>query len=269
MNDVISLMSDELSYTAYSCDTISSNLVFYIDDFISKNTDLCIVARCWATHTAETIKEFYAYNTFNEIISSLVSELFIDVPILITIWKGEQVNHKLHMVKGKSHPKNALNSTIRGTFLCDNHICNLIHTPDSTNEAIRELECIKAHMSTLIHYDACKTVSMKPPLINHSGITMLYTALSRITFCSNITTPTYSKRLLNSNSIDYYDEMLNKLDVINIRMDSFAKDLVSAYFSSDIDKVRFILQRNIFPLTKWEKFVLNCGAASASIWLSD
>jgi nucleoside diphosphate kinase len=269
MNGINNLLDNTTAYTIYSMDALNSNIIYLLDDFILKKTKLSMYARCWATHTTQSISDFYRNSTMSNTLDKLVTELFIASPVLVTIWKGEGVYEKLTAIKGKSHPKAANENSIRGTFLCDNSICNLIHTPDSLEEAKRELSLlIDFSINKLVIVDNAlkKSTDTSSVIINHSGIVMLHRAISRLLFNQSITPIKYNNALLRKKSVGFYNEACELVYKLSNYENLYVNNIIYIYFNADYEQMGYEFKNKAFPLNSWEKFVLLCGLACVDKW---
>jgi len=260
-------LDEQTGYTGYSLDALNSNAIYVLDKYIIENTGLSVYARCWTTHNAKTIREFYCNSKMPDKMRELVDELFVDSPVLITLWKGNNVYEKLNKIKGKSHPRIAHETSIRGTFLCDNSICNLIHTPDSVEEAERELACLNNfsfNNFSLINNHVHKNTGVF--FLNHSGIVMLHKALLRLEFNENLQLIIDYKDILKERSIRFFNETRKIIFKLNNSDNAYIDRIINIYFNEDIREMENILSDGSFPLSKWEKFVLLCGMSCIDKW---
>lgn len=266
MIDIDSILDISTAFTAYSVDALNSNMYGLMDEFISHQTNSYIFARYWATHDDHSIQEFYCNSKMPEIQKSLVKKLFIKTPTLITIWKGPDIYNRLSLAKGKSNPILANPGSIRGTLFCDNSICNLIHTPDSLEEAKREVVCL-VDVSP-VKFVVSEKKSSSGIVISHSGIVMLHKMLSRLLFDFSTTSIEYRPSLLNRKSVGFYKDIRNKVMLFKEKENVYVSRMIDAYFSGDFDQIQFELEKHVLPLTQWEKFVLLCGSTCVKHWES-
>lgn len=269
MNELIELICDEVCYTAYSGDAIQSNLTSNIDNFIAERTDLKALAKYKGIHTHLTIEKFYCNSVTPKWIRSLVAELFTKHPVILTLWRGENAFAKINSIKGNAHPKFAKKDSVRGKFLCDNSICNLIHTPDSTEEAIRELNCLEGRITSIAskEWQCQSNVSpYNPSAVSHSGILTLYLLLLRIESYHNPELSIHYSDPCMKDSVSFYYEMKSRVEEIVKSGNKLTKEIYSTYFEANYEKMSVLLNREAFPLSEWEKFVLLCGVSCVSIW---
>ena len=180
--------------TVYSPDGLQSRLTGNLDHFIHKMTDFEVIHRQWIHHTVHTLMPFYDANydgkydqedaasvtqRYDAIpletlqYGHLVVKLFLSGPSLLTLWRGEDVIPKLAALKGATHPAEANSKTVRGSFWCDNAVCNLMHSSDDAAQAERELKALQlGHLLDESFDEAFPLMQPNPAaqqMVRHSG----------------------------------------------------------------------------------------------------
>ena len=278
--------------TVYSPDCIQSRLWGNLDKKIMESTGLQVGFRAWIYHDVNSLNRFYAApdeavahdtETAQEKIRKvdalpveqlkhghLFAKLMLSGVSLLTIWHGENAIEKLLKLKGKTHPAEAESGTIRGSFWCDNLVCNLMHSSDDAAEAIRELRAIG--FAELL--DNPPTVTGCPAVptnitgnyVAHSSIVVVCDIVNRVLLTMNHLQPlTYT--LPPSGDAHETSELLTPLltDTVKRVSHEALVQFIEAYLAGDLVTVTTLMQQ--LPVTQWEHFVIQCGTLSRYAWL--
>ncbi len=280
---------NQAGFTVYSPDCTQSRLWGHVDHLISAATDFRPIYRQWIYHDYNSIMRFYtpdgedippsedpaeAARRYENIpvenlqYGHFVVRLFLSGPSLLTIWQGENAVETLLKVKGATHPVNAAPDTIRGGLWCDNAVCNLSHTSDDIDEAMRELGAVG--LSPILS-ETPRTLDLLPQqfidkhYISHSGIVVLYDVIMRHLFTINNhpqsppdITQLAQARLLNNHFVDALSE------VVDSHPNSLIADLIQSYLAGDLVEVTNLLAR--MPATQWERFAIQCSTINRDKW---
>lgn len=275
--------------TVYSPDCAQSRLWGNLDHAIHDASGFQPIFRHWINHDINTISTFYTprnhppppYQDPQEALiryeniaveklqyGHLVVRLFLSGPSLLTIWQGHDVIDTLTSIKGATHPAEAKPESIRGRFWCDNAVGNLIHTSDDPDEALRELEAVNLTPILDKSYPQQPLIKpIQPPIdhIAHSGISTLCAVVNRVAWVDDHQ-PKINIRLPQSGDArathDYLSGILQEI-AKNTTHTDYA-ELIPAYLAGDLITVTRLM--HTLPLTRWEFFVIQCGAITRDKW---
>lgn len=275
--------------TVYSPDCTHSQLWGNLDQFIAREANAQIIYRQWIYHDYNSIMRFYkegdtevpyrdpaeARLSYTNIppeklqYGHLMVRLFISGVSLLTLWQGEDIIPKLLTVKGATQPAKAVPNSVRGGFWCDNGVCNLMHTSDNTDEALRELSAL--NLSQLLNRNLpplseYPMQSVPPMSTSHSGIATVCGLVNRILLTTGdhhtmpIIPASGESKLVQQVLSDHLHE------VIAQNKNRLLTDFVQAFLGGDTPKVSQMM--TTLPLTDWEKFVIQCGVINRYEWKS-
>lgn len=277
----------QIGLTVYSPDCTQSRLWGNLDHFIQAKTQAQIVYRQWVYHDYNTIMAFYntsgegvpyrdpieARRGYENISASdlkyghLTARLFMSGASLLTLWQGDDMINRLLEVKGATHPAEADPDTIRGSFWCDNGVCNLIHSSDTVEEAFRELEAIQSdtvlQKETIIQ-QGFQPIPSSKNYIPHSAIVILCHLVNRLLIADGndgivIRLPQSGEAQATYQKLAYeLHKLLNRATQENLI------NLIHAYLADDIVAISAMLPT--LPLTNWEAFVFQCGVITGEKW---
>ena len=202
----------------------------------------------------------------------LVVKLFLSRWCLLTIWQGENAIETLLKIKGATQPALADIGTIRGSFWCDNGVCNLTHSSDSVDEAKRELKALDK--LSILDDGIGKPLPLMQPrdapghYIAHSGIAIMCDVVRRMMH-------TESDDVADNYELPAPGDAKESNQVLTAWLQNAGQNLssdrlsqfVAAYLAGDI--VRVTETMATIPLTVWEQFVVQCGAINRNEWLVD
>lgn len=280
---------DQAGFTVYSPDCMQSRLWGNLDHAIHEATGFQVVHRQWIYHDYNSIMRFYtpageelpaeqdpqeAAQKYNNIPAEnlqyghLVVQLFISAPSLMTIWQGDKAIETLFALKGRTHPADAGAETVRGRFCCDNAVCNLLHVSDNYTEAQRELKAVNLshvldeEVSNLPLIDA---IPLPDSYIAHSGIVILCDVLRRL-LITRRTGDKITFQLPSSGDAKETQLLLKGIlqDFAEKEAGSSLAQFIHAYLAGDVITVSAMLKK--MPVTKWEYFVIQCGAITREKW---
>jgi nucleoside diphosphate kinase len=276
-----------IGLTVYSPDCTQSRLWGNLDHAIHEASGFQPIYRRWINHDFNSIMRFYssegeetppeqdaeeAARKYENIppetlqYGHLVPRLFMAGPSLLTIWQGTDVIPTLLTLKGVTHPAEAQPHTIRGRFWCDNAVCNLIHTSDSEAEAERELRALG--LLPLLDETASPLPLMEkrptpPDYVAHSGIWLVCDVVNRM-LAEMHNAPRISVLLPLSG--DAKETHQNLLTALQNTMQAHAPlaAFITAYLAGDVVTVSQMMKQ--MPVTKWESFMIQCGAITRDKW---
>lgn len=273
----------QVGFTVYSPDCTQSRLWGNLDHAIHDATGFRVVERHWINHDVNSIARFYSgeepppeqdpvegAKKYDSIpvedvkYGHLVVKLFLSGPALLTFWQGDNVVETLLALKGATHPPEAGAETIRGRFWCDNGVCNLIHASDDYAEAERELKSVN-----LLHLLDREAVSL--PLIEpiaapehyvaHSGISVVCDLVYRMTL--DRVEKKAAKLPPSGDAKETNRALTAYLREANATFPNLAL-FIDAYLKGDLVTVTGMLKE--MPVTRWEQFVVQCGAITRYKW---
>ena len=274
--------------TVYSPDCTQSRLWGHLDHAIHKVTGFHIARRQWIYHDINSILRFYhepgkdlpakqdpieALERYNRIPAErlqyghLVVMLLMQGPSLLTIWRGDNAIPRLLEVKGETQPALANAGSIRGSFWCDNGVCNLIHSSDNTAEAERELSAL--NFDRWLDEEICRL-----PLIDPIPNPQNYVAHSGIFTVCDVVQRVLSVQLNSSMSIrpppsgdakETHHLLKEHLSELAINY-PFVSLFIEQFLRGDLIAVTEMLQS--LPATRWEKFVIQCATVNRELWMN-
>lgn len=195
----------------------------------------------------------------------LVIKLLMMGPSLLTVWQGENVIPTLLTIKGKTQPVEAAEGSIRGGFWCDNGVCNLVHTSDDMAEAMHELAVL--NLNHWLDEDADQAPLMEPSLapttyVAHSGISIVCNVVNRMLIADN-TEPIPIHLPTSGNAQETNQQLTIHLREASVRYSDTAP-FIEAFLAGDLSAVMDMLKS--LPVTRWEYFVIQCGAVNRDRW---
>lgn len=282
----------QVGFTVYSPDCTHSRLWGNLDHAIHEATDFQPISRRWINHDVNSIMRFYRDNdgsaepppevdpeegarkyenvpVENLQYGHLVARLFLSGPSLLTLWHGENAVETLLDLKGATHPPLASPESIRGRFWCDNGVCNLLHVSDDEAEAERELRAI--HLwdmlgETLTQVPLMDENPVPTSYIAHSGIVVACDVVNRILAA----TPgggVLPVQLPPSGDAKETNDILTAL--LQTGSQSYPEtpvaSFIDAYLMGDVVTVTHLMKQ--MPVTKWEHFIIQCGAITRYKWI--
>lgn len=277
----------QIGLTVYSPDCTQSRLWGNLDHFIQVKTQSQIVYRQWVYHDYNTIMAFYgtsgedipyrdpieARRGYENISAKdlkyghLTARLFMSGASLLTLWQGDDMINRLLEVKGATHPAEADPDTIRGSFWCDNGVCNLVHSSDTVEEALHELEAIQS--DTVLEKEPIIQQGFQPipastDYIPHSSIVILCHLVNRLLIATG--GDGIAIHLPQSGDAQAtYQQLVYELDKLRNRTTQESLiNLIHTYLAGDIVAISAMLPT--LPLTNWEAFVLQCGTITGEKW---
>lgn len=252
-----------LGMTVYSPDVWRSGISEDVDEFIARHTGLCPVLRHQIRHTAASIERFYATGVHKNVPNwHYVVKFFTGGPSLITFWYGEEAIDRLNAIKGRSHPSLASDDTVRGHFLCDNAICNLIHTSDDISEMLRELTAAECYGLLKIPFTG-KNVSSSffnegKKELKHNGAFTFLKVLQRVADIREDITPDS-----DMGSAKFYNAVIEKLSAAAQTALPQVRKMIAAFLKGD-ETVVDELEK--YGATDEERFIIASSAATRSGW---
>lgn len=276
----------QAGFTVYSPDCAQSRLWGNLDHAIHDTTGFQPVYRQWINHDINSIMRFYsggdddapteqdpeaAMKKYENIPAEdlkyghLVVRLFLSGPSLLTVWQGERdMIGALLRLKGATHPAAAAPQSIRGRFWCDNAVCNLLHTSDDLAEAERELRAV--HVSLDREAAPMPLIEPIPAPVSyaaHSGLSVLCDVMNRVLLGEGeklvVDLPT-------SGDARETHHVLTRVfrEAAERSSPSAVSQLINAYLAGEVVTVTRMLKR--MPVTKWEHFIIQCGAITRDQW---
>jgi len=276
----------QVGFTVYSPDCAQSRLWGNLDHAIHDATGFQAIYRQWINHDVNSITRFYNSGgveptneqdpdeyarKFDAIPAAdlkyghLVMKLFLSGPCLLTIWQGESSDGAiptLFKLKGRTQPAQAASESIRGRFWCDNGVCNLLHVSDDLAEAERELKAVGV-------WDALDVERTPLPLIEPIPAPTDYVAHSGISVVCDVV-----NRLLAGEKIDVYLPPSGDAKETNAALTPILREaaqrwpknapFIEAFLRGDLVAVSAMMKK--LPVTKWEYFIIQCGAINRDTW---
>lgn len=259
----------QLAPVIYSPDAFFSNIAGNLDHFIHNHTGLAPVYRFWKRHSPRSIENFYAANVQKTVpYWHLVTNLFMEGPVLLTLWHGSNAIETLKKIKGASHPAMARKGTIRSQFWCDNPVCNLIHMSDSVDDVIREIAILELSVSE-IPAELKELALLRPTTdprhhIEHSALVKLRTIIIRVLNTRLGIQYTERDLPISGSAIETEQALTSELREIAKLHDVFNK-CIEAFLTGQDKAVDLI--EDFIPLFPWERFVIQCGIRGRHAWL--
>lgn len=284
------LETRQAGFTVYLPDCTQSQLWGNIDHAIHEATGFQAIHRQWIYHDVISLHHFYsegdeepeeidpveAMKKYHNVpvedlkYGHLFGRLMFSGPCLLTIWQGADVIKTLLALKGVTHPVESNTGTIRGSFWCDNGICNLVHSSDDIAEAMRELEAVK-----LLHLlkEDFMPVELIPAIVSpskyiaHSGILTVCHLVNRMIMTMR-DEEAIDIQLPPSGDAKESNQQLSELlsDAAKRLSDARITGFIDAYLAGDLINVTEMM--NAMPVTQWEHFVIQCGVITRYKWAS-
>lgn len=282
--------NQQAGLTVYSPDCAQSRLWGSLDHAIHKATGFEIVRRQWFHHDINSILRFYqepgdeipaeqdpeeAARKYDNVPAEklqyghLMVKMLMMGPSLVTIWRGEDVFQTLLRVKGKTHPAEAAEESIRGSFWCDNGICNLLHNSDDAVEAERELGVLKLERWLDEEIDETGRAPLIDPVpaagsyIAHSGIVTVCEVVNRVLIAAENTAPLPVRLPPSGSARETNQQLTIHLREAAVRYPDTAP-FINAFLTGDLVTTTNLLKQ--LPITRWEHFVIQCGAINRDKW---
>lgn len=282
------LAGDCAGLTVYTPDCAPDRLWGALERTIRVETGLDVVLRTWIHHDVLSLRCFYgsgpggifpegdlneARHRYENVPPGelrpwhLLAELYAHGPALLTIWRGQGATRALAKIKGATHPADADPLSIRGRFHCDNGICNLIHASDDTAEVERELTVLELQqvLDQPAHALDPLSVTTSVAMPAHSGIATLCAVVERLLWTETGTTSLGCALPDGGGARETMRVCSGALiRVANEHPQPFVAGFIEAFLSGDV--VAVTAASRIAPTTRWERFVLQCGAMSRAKW---
>lgn len=281
--------NQEAGLTVYLPDCAQSRLWGNLDHTIHEATGFQIVRRQWINHDINSILRFYrgpddetpveqdpveGARKYDNIPADtlgyghLMVKLLLMGPSLVTIWRGENAIPTLLRVKGKTQPAQAAAGSIRGSFWCDNGVCNLVHSSDDNAEAERELTVLK--LDHWLDEDAGQASLIDPipaptAYVAHSGISIVCEVVNRVLIADQVLPMLI--HLPASGSAKETNQQLTMHLRETAAHHSGIAPFIDAFLAGDLIAVTGMLKS--LPVTRWEQFVIQCGAVNRDRWNTD
>ena len=272
--------------TVYSPDCTHSRLWGNLDHAIHTKTGLTIARRQWIYHDINSILRFYqepgkelpaeqdpaeAIDKYNRIpveelrYGHLVVKLLLQGPSLLTIWRGQNAIPKLLEVKGETQPALAKTGSIRGSFWCDNGVCNLMHSSDNEPEALRELAALKLDRwleEEVLHVPLIDPIAYPHNFVAHCGILTVCHVVKRLLSVElNVSIPLQLPDSDDAKSVHHFlTQVLGDFAASYPSVHPF----IESFLEGDLITVTGLLKS--MPATSWEKFVIQCGTINRDYW---
>lgn len=281
-------LNQQAGLTVYSPDCAQSRLWGNLDQAIQLATGFRIVRRRWINHDINSIMRFYrgpddeptseqdpdeAIRKYDSIPADrlqyghLMVKLLMLGPSLLTIWRGDNAIPKLLSVKGKTQPAEAAAGSIRGSFWCDNGVCNLVHTSDDTAEALRELAALQLQpwLDEPVGHGLLINPSPAPgAYVAHSAIAIVCDLVNRGLLADNAE-PMAFHLPPSGDAKETNQQLTLHLHETAARHPQMAP-FIDAFLAGDLVTVTNRLKS--LPVTRWEHFAIQCGAVNRDRWNS-
>ncbi|MFW5748372.1 MAG: nucleoside-diphosphate kinase [Chloroflexota bacterium] len=283
------LEADQLGLIVYSPECAQSRLWGNLDHAIHEATGYEPVFRRWIIHDYNSVMRFYtgeadaipqtddpqaAARKYDDIPADelqyghLVVKLLLMGPSLLTLWRGDDAVAELLTLKGATHPAEATKSSIRGRFWCDTAVSNLMHTSDSRAEAHREL--ISVGLDTVLD-QVPAALPLIPPaslpewVVPHCAVSVVADVVDRILVANGHIQNARARLPVSGDAKETYalfDAVLSSL--ASRYPSSPIAPFITSYFAGGMVAVSAGLQH--LPVTRWEGFIIQCGAISQDKW---
>lgn len=277
---------NRLGFTVYTPDTVQSHLIGNIDHHIQLHTGLTPGFRQWIRHDVASLTAFYGGEVTEETKTKTLFDYenvpFEDVQYghlftrfslmggaLVTFWQGDAAIEKLLAIKGKTDPAESPANTIRGSFWCDNAICNLSHCSDDLVDAERELNILKL---TQVFEQKSRPTELFPaiddprPFVTHSAIYHVSQLVNRLLLNDGIA-PIEAALLASHDSKDNMSHLIGVLE--SVMQDYPRTDIslfIEHYLEGHFVDVSIALQT--MPVSRWESLMIQCGVITRDKWNS-
>lgn len=272
--------------TVYSPDCSQSRIWGNLDHAIHAASGFQVVRRQWIRHDINSILRFYqkpnapppaeqdpieAIQKYENIPADelqyghLVVRLLMQGPSLLTIWQGENAIPELLRIKGETQPAEAATGSIRGSFWCDNGVCNLMHSSDDTAEAMDELTALR-----LEHWldEAVDQIPLIDPIpapaeyVAHSGISIVCDVVKRTLNTGSIM-PTSFQLPASGDAKETNQRLTAHLRKTASERSNVAP-FIDAFLTGNLLSMTEMLKS--LPVTSWEQFVIQCGTINRDQW---
>lgn len=284
------LEANQIGLSVYSPDCTQARLWGHLDHAIHHASGLQPIYRQWFHHDYNSIMRFYhsdegepvqaedveaaakkydAVAPENLQYGHLVVKLLLSGASLLTLWQGANAIETLLKIKGATHPSQAEKGSIRGSFWCDNSVCNLTHTSDTIIEVVRELAAL--NLSSVLdakNHDVLPLMPITPApqyYVAHCALSVICDVLQRV-YITDHHSLLDVPRLPASGDAHETNALLAAFlrnSQAQIPTSQLAK-FIEAYFAGDvIGTTRMMYQ---LPMTKWEQFVVQCGVITRDKW---
>jgi len=275
---------NQLAFTVYTPDAVQGHLIGNLDHHIQQETGLMPGFRKWIRHDVVSLTEFYGGEITEEKKTQTIHD-YENVPLenvqyghlfarfiitgycLLTIWQGDAAIEKLLDVKGKTNPAESPTNTIRGSFWCDNAICNLTHCSDDSTDAHRELSVLK--LTNIFEQEAITAPLFPPekdprPFISHSAIYITAQLVNRLLLNQSFESIPVS-RLESHDSKENMWHLTNALEAVRQNYpDTEVSHFIQNYLEGDFVAVAETLQK--LPVSRWEELIIQCGTITRERW---
>ena len=194
--------------------------------------------------------------------SQLVEYLYSQGPSLCAVYEGDGCCLALRFAKGGTHPAIARPDTVRGGLLCDNEICNLMHTSDDAGEAARELALLLhgVQESALIPCTALLQRHALQP--THVALQVLCSLVNR---GLHLRGESSSWPDLQGSSASAAVRMFREW-LVQQKIGGFKADVLERAYFQGAEEELLAQVEQFYPPSEWELFVLRCGVQAAALW---
>jgi nucleoside diphosphate kinase len=278
--------NQQAGLTMYLPDCAQSRLWGNLDHAIHAATGFQVVRRQWINHDINSIMRFYrgpedepfveqdpaeAFRKYDSLPAEtlqyghLMVKLLMLGPSLVTIWRGENAIPALLSLKGKTQPAEAAAGSIRGGFWCDNGVCNLAHSSDDLPEVERELAAL--NLDHWLEEDAGQAPLIEPIPVPqayaaHSGISVVCEVVNRVLIEGAAEPRPFC--LPASGSARETNQQLTRHLRETAALHAATAPFIEAFLTGDLVAVTDLLKT--LPVTRWEHFVIQCGAVNRDRW---
>ena len=198
----------------------------------------------------------------------LVVKLLLMGPSLLTLWRGDRAIAELLKLKGATHPAEAAKSSIRGRFWCDTAVSNLMHTSDTPNEARRELIAVgldSVFDQAPTELPLIEPVSLPEWVMPHCAVSVVADVVNRVLVADGNVQDSRAKLPASGDAKETYALFSAELSALASRYPSSPiAPFITSYFAGDVVTVSDSLKH--LPVTRWEGFIIQCGAISQDKW---
>jgi nucleoside diphosphate kinase len=250
----------------FSPDAVQSRLVGNLEAYIREQIDLEPVARYWVRHSPGSIERFYADSVSRNVPHwHLVAELFCQAPSLVVVFSGAEAPEKLLRLKGKAHPAEAAEGTIRSRFWCDNAVCNLIHVsdqPDTAEAEYRILDALRAGQAALEPRMCPRWPINTAPTatLSHNGSLLFAHAVAGALIAEGQTVPDMAFLGPNDGAWENHRKLIRFLT--EIKASGAVKTAIEAFLLG-IDESNAL---DALPLTTWDRLVIKASMFGQKRW---
>jgi nucleoside diphosphate kinase len=252
----------------FSPDCLRSGLAGNLEHEISSKTGFKPSFRFLTRMDARTIEAFYAGSMAAMVpFSHLVTRLLSADPSLCAVYPVGDQYRRLAWIKGARHPANSSDNSLRGSFWCDNSICNLLHVSDDPNEAEREFRLLAHGLDAESVRPARSLIEPRAEpwrWVEHCGILTLYRVLRRSLLMDGHLLGQEPAIPRSGSSRETFVELRAKLEELASSSDGVRR-VVEAYLAGQGGEVAATLERRCLP-TSWEQLVIECGCTGVNEW---